>query len=93
MKEEERSVLAKQASSICARWRSCGMLDNGPCAASTATLFALCLKRFDEAAAVFARMLRMNPSDNQGHDSAFTGARSSLHSCRDRRAWKDGGDK
>jgi tetratricopeptide (TPR) repeat protein len=47
--------------------------------------YGLCLwrlKRFDEAAAVFSRMLWKNPSDNQG-------ARFNLHSVRAGNEWKD----
>ncbi len=47
--------------------------------------YGLCLwrlKRFDEAAAVFTRMLWMSPTDNQG-------ARFNLHSVRAGKEWKD----
>jgi hypothetical protein len=47
--------------------------------------YGLCLwrlKRFDEAAAVFSRMLWMNPSDNQG-------ARFNLLEVRARTTWED----
>ncbi len=47
--------------------------------------YGLCLwrlKRFDEAAAIFTRMLWMNPSDNQG-------ARFNLEDVRDKEEWED----
>jgi hypothetical protein len=47
--------------------------------------YGLCLwrlKRFDEAAAVFTRMLWMNPADNQG-------VRFNLNEVRDSRPWKN----
>ena len=78
------------------RW---GMIDNRPylrCLHS----YGLCLlrlaeasseggwrlKRFDEAAAVFSRMLWMNPADNQG-------ARFNLANVRAGMSWEDRGDK
>ena len=51
--------------------------------------YGLCLwrlKRFEEAAAVFSRMLWMNPSDNQG-------ARFNLAEVRDGREWRDQDEK
>jgi tetratricopeptide (TPR) repeat protein len=51
--------------------------------------YGLCLwrlKRFDEAAGVFARMLWMSPSDNQG-------ARFNLAEVRDGREWRDQDEK
>ena len=41
-----------------------------------------CLGKTSEAAAVFERMLWLNPSDNQGE-------RSNLHWIREGRAWED----
>jgi hypothetical protein len=51
--------------------------------------YGLCLwrlKRFDEAGAVFSRMLWLNPSDNQG-------ARFNLAWVRDGREWRDHAEK
>ena len=67
------------------RW---GMIDNRPhlrCLHG----YALCLwrlKRFDEAAAIFTRMLWMNPSDNQG-------ARFNLHDVHASTPWEDRAEK
>jgi len=50
--------------------------------------YGLCLwrqKRFDEATAVFTRMLWMNPSDNQG-------TRFNLNAVRDQKEWTSDGD-
>ena len=51
--------------------------------------YGLCLwrlKRFDEAIAVFSRMLWMNPSDNQG-------ARFNLADLQAGRTWEDRADQ
>jgi tetratricopeptide (TPR) repeat protein len=51
--------------------------------------YGLCLwrlNRFDEAAAVFTRMLWMNPSDNQG-------ARFNLNEVRAGTPWEDCAEK
>ena len=67
------------------RW---GMIDNRPYLRCLHG-YALCLwrlKRFDEAAAVFTRMLWMNPSDNQG-------ARFNLSEVLARKLWEDRDEK
>jgi hypothetical protein len=67
------------------RW---GMIDNRPYLRCLHG-YGLCLwrlKRFDEAAAIFTRMLWMNPSDNQG-------ARFNLHDIRAGKPWEDRDEK
>lgn len=62
---------------------SWGMVDNRPFLRCLHG-YGLCLwrlARFDEAAGVFERMLRLNPCDNQG-------ARFLIDDVRDRREWK-----
>jgi hypothetical protein len=61
-----------------------GLIDNRPYLRCLHG-YGLCLwrlKRFDEAATIFSRMLWMNPSDNQG-------ARFNLQEVRDGKEWED----
>lgn len=66
---------------------SWGLIDNRPFLRCM-NGYGLCLwrlERFDDAATVFERMLRLNPSDNQG-------VRFLIDSIRERRPWSEEGD-